>query len=292
MKTKIKPSIGMIAAFAVVSMCGLFIIFQMVIFFLHHFTNLSLPWLTMSNMTSQQSIIGTSITVAFVMLLLKVIPAFSLRVYRTIQFKHRLLSCRDNVLTTTINKQFSLYGNRVVVINEPSFVALTIGFFSPIIIISSQVIQHFTKQELESILLHEYHHVNMRDPLKKVIVDLFGEFVFFVPLMKRLTAYYHTKVELLADRFAIEMMKSSEPLGFAILKLAKLNVKERSSYFVSGFTEATNNYRIQQILEPDEEIRFSVFQPRSVSVSIIVWSLNIGLFISCLSSEVLMHTIL
>ncbi|MBH5317097.1 M56 family metallopeptidase [Paenibacillus sp. GSMTC-2017] len=292
MKTKINPSFGMIVAFIVVSVFSLSVVFQMIIYFLHHFTNIMLPWFTMSNMSEHQSVLGTSITIGFSLLFLRLVPLSLWKIYRTLQFRREMLAQIDNELTTTINTKYPNCNNKVIVIREANFKALTIGFFKPIIIISSQVLHDFNKQELESILLHEYHHVLMRDPLKKYIVDVMAEIVFFVPIMKRITGFYHAKAELLADRYAIQTMNTSEPLGFVILKLAKLHVTKTDSHILSQFTETTNNYRIRQILEPDGQIQIPIWKPRTVLISLATFSLNTLLFISCVSSSFLLHKFL
>ncbi|MEK8127086.1 M56 family metallopeptidase [Paenibacillus filicis] len=89
---------------------------------------------------------------------------------------------------------------------DEGFVALAIGMRKPIIVISTQVLETFSSDEVKAILLHEWHHCRNLDNVKMFLMTLLTEAFGYWPIMKPVFRYYQIWTELLADRFAIHQM--------------------------------------------------------------------------------------
>ncbi|KEK24652.1 M56 family metallopeptidase [Bacillus gaemokensis] len=127
--------------------------------------------------------------------------------------------------------------------------AFTIGLFHPKIVISEGVFQSFTEEEIDAIVLHEEYHQKSRDPLKLFLFTLLAEGMMYVPILKGMLHRYHTYQELLADKYAMNQMKSSFELGSALLKLIK--IKTASNPFITAsFAKIAINLRIEQVVSP------------------------------------------
>ena len=106
---------------------------------------------------------------------------------------------------------------RVVEADEP--LALTIGYWSPKIIVSSGLLVALDEQELRSVLYHEAAHVARRDPLRTLVVDTCKTALPFIPAVSYLADRFRTRKELEADATAIESVGSPVPLASALAKI-------------------------------------------------------------------------
>ncbi len=162
------------------------------------------------------------------------------------------------------------WGTEFIVVNDEKFIALTIGFFQPRIIVSTGVLSMFSNHEVEAILLHEWYHCRNRDPLKMFLLALILDGLGYIPTMKAMVRDFKTWKELLADRFAIKQMGTEYYLGNVLLKLSKVG-KMQHSTAVAYFAENAINYRIMQVLEPKQRIHvpMSDFKPLLLTLSLI-----------------------
>lgn len=146
------------------------------------------------------------------------------------------------------------WGTEIIVVQDDSFVALTIGLIRPKIVVSTMVLDRFSKMEVKAILLHERYHCLNRDGrkmfLSSLLVDAFG----FLPIVKPIVRYYETWKELFADRYAIQQMGTEFYLGKVLLKLAKRENLQRYKTAVY-FANTTLQYRVMQVLEPEIAVK-------------------------------------
>ncbi|MEH7457615.1 M56 family metallopeptidase [Bacillus sp. JJ1127] len=127
--------------------------------------------------------------------------------------------------------------------------AFTIGVIHPKIVLSEGVFQSFSEEEIDAIVLHEEYHQKNRDPLKLFLFTVLAEGMMYVPVLKGMLQRYHMYQELLADKYAMNQMKSSFALGSALLKLIK--IKTASTPFITAsFAKTAINLRIEQIVSP------------------------------------------
>ena len=82
--------------------------------------------------------------------------------------------------------------------------AFCFGIRSPKIYVSSALISLFTKDEFETILCHEKHHLESRDALTLLVAHMVESLFPFFPLLSDLIMAYRTEREMLADRAATQ----------------------------------------------------------------------------------------
>ncbi|MDM5188033.1 M56 family metallopeptidase [Bacillus sp. DX4.1] len=125
----------------------------------------------------------------------------------------------------------------------------TIGMIHPKIVLSEGALQSFTEEEIDAIVLHEEYHQKNHDPLKLFLFTVVAEGMMYVPVLKGFLRCYNTYQELLADKYAMDQMKSSFELGSALLKLIKIKTAS-NSFVTASFAKTAINLRIQQIVSP------------------------------------------
>lgn len=160
----------------------------------------------------------------------------------------------EGKLTRMLKQYFGGEDIRLSVIRSDFFVAVTIGFIRPRIILSSWVVEHFTAAEVEAIVYHEMYHYKNKDTLKLFVIRFFKAGFHFIPIFGILSNRYHLVKELYADQYAMDRMGSEYELCRVLLKLSQLQSRKQIESGVMFATEQTVNYRILQVLEPGTKL--------------------------------------
>jgi Zn-dependent protease with chaperone function len=135
----------------------------------------------------------------------------------------------------------------------------------PQIVISTGLLDLLSPEEVKAVLLHERYHCQNHHPLKKWIIGLFIKSMEYVPIIKSLGAHFEIWIELQADRYVMRRMNSPLTLGSALIKL--INVYNKFQMARVGFAEHAINYRLQQIIEPDQPIAAVLFTWKCILTS-------------------------
>lgn len=191
--------------------------------------------------------------------------------YLSYKWVKHFRSIRHEKLTKRLRYQYRDLSVELLVVRDDAFVAMVIGIRKSTIVISDAVIDMFGDEELKAIILHEWHHCRNRDNAKLFFTKLLTEAFGYLPIMRPLYRYYHTWMELLADRFAIQRMGTELPLASVLLKLSKLgNMRQHAA--AVHFASATMQYRIAQVLEPDQTVKVNVavVRPMLISLSLLL----------------------
>ena len=108
----------------------------------------------------------------------------------------------------------------VYVIDDASPHAFCAGYLRPRVYVSTQALALLSKVELRAVLAHEYHHRDMRDPLRMAWGRVLSEALFFMPVMRRLHDRSCDLAELTADAAALQVTGgATAPLASALLTL-------------------------------------------------------------------------
>lgn len=182
-----------------------------------------------------------------------------------LQFEHQELQ----LLTDAYQQLFATFekkGIKVRVISHPKLIAMSWGILHPQIILSEKMVMQCNKTELEAILLHEYYHCHRRHPLGALLLKLAAKAGWFLPIIRDLLQYIEIRMELNADRYAIEQLRSPAPIGEILLKM----VNQKMYYNHGGvfFAHTAINYRIQQIIDPYIPLDIPLFKPKSLFQSV------------------------
>jgi len=156
--------------------------------------------------------------------------------------------------TRRLNHVYRHWGTEIIVVQDDTFVALTIGLLRPRIVVSTAVLEMMDDEELEAILLHERYHGQHYDGIKLFFSTMLSDAFRYMPIMKPIFHYDRTWKELFADRYVIREMGTERYLGQVLLKLAK-HVQIQRVEGAVHLADTTLQYRIIQVLEPDQVVK-------------------------------------
>jgi Zn-dependent protease with chaperone function len=109
----------------------------------------------------------------------------------------------------------------VYVIEDRTPHAFCAGYLHPRIYVSTRTLELLSQVELRAVLAHEYHHRDMRDPLRHACARSLSQALFFMPVLHRLHERYGELAELTADAAALRAANGAKaPLASAMLVLA------------------------------------------------------------------------
>jgi Zn-dependent protease with chaperone function len=112
----------------------------------------------------------------------------------------------------------------VQVIDDREPLAFCAGFLRPRVYVSTRALDLLSQEELRVVLAHEYHHREMRDPLRQACGRALSEALFFMPVLRRLHERYGELAELTADAAALRATDGAKgPLASALLTLGTHN---------------------------------------------------------------------
>jgi len=118
------------------------------------------------------------------------------------------------------------YGLDIVLIKDDLLqLAFTHGLFRPRVYISSGLIHHLTRSELNGVILHELYHKRHRDPLRFFLLSLLRDTFFYIPIGYYLLRLLHSLRERAADDAAVSKMDEPVGLASALVKIARFGNK-------------------------------------------------------------------
>lgn len=109
----------------------------------------------------------------------------------------------------------------VYVIDDRASHAFCAGYLRPRVYVSTGALELLSQEELRVVLAHEYHHRDVRDPLRQACARVLSRALFFMPILRRLNDRYGELAELTADAAALQATDGAKaPLASALLTLA------------------------------------------------------------------------
>lgn len=102
----------------------------------------------------------------------------------------------------TRSNAIEVQGREVIMIESARPEAFCTGFLRPQIYLSTAARERLSEAELRAVVAHEAHHQRTRDPLRILLATVAAEALFFLPVLRRLSARYRELAELAADEAA------------------------------------------------------------------------------------------
>ena len=119
----------------------------------------------------------------------------------------------------------------VVLVKDPSRqFAFTYGLFRPRIFISTGIISALSREELQSVILHEAHHKRSYDPLRFLFFTLLKDTLFYLPIGKWFMTEALIQRELDADISVIKKTGQPLELASALIKVTGQFYKRSNTY--------------------------------------------------------------
>jgi BlaR1 peptidase M56 len=108
-------------------------------------------------------------------------------------------------------------GGHARLIGDRRLLAFCAGYLRPRVYVSTGAVGALRPDELEAVLAHEHHHARRRDPLRVLVVEVLGDALFFLPIMRRLRRRYRALSEVAADEAALRAVGDAAPLASALV---------------------------------------------------------------------------
>ncbi|GJQ48070.1 MAG: hypothetical protein HKUEN01_04560 [Candidatus Kuenenia stuttgartiensis] len=101
-------------------------------------------------------------------------------------------------------------------------------------------------------VLHEFHHLKHRDPLRFAIMQIFCALHFFLPVNNYLVRLYKMHSEKAADDAALRLMNEPLALASALVKMSGYNTKHMTQIAIASFSNEQQAFeeRISRLVEP------------------------------------------
>lgn len=164
--------------------------------------------------------------------------------------------------------------NQIIEVNDEKPVIFCFGIIRPQICVSSGLIRRLQKKELIAVLLHEQHHLVVREPMKLFVIKLIDKILFFGPGLSALSKKYLTYSELSADQQATNNFQDKVPLAQSLCKIIKweerLAIKDNLAL---PFFGAVVEERVNKLADNNYTPKFKVLTAK----------LGIGIFVILLS---------
>lgn len=138
----------------------------------------------------------------------------------TERYVQKLLCARRALsgnLLQTVN-QLNLT-RRVCLVTAPQPFALSYGWLSPRVLVTTGLVEQLDEQELYGVLAHEQYHLAQHDPVKILVARALRDAVIFFPVLKDLVENYLLLQEIAADQHALAHGATRETLASALLKV-------------------------------------------------------------------------
>lgn len=117
--------------------------------------------------------------------------------------------------------------------------AFCAGYLRPRVYLSRGILEELNHDELRAVVAHERHHLQRRDPLRRLVARALADGLFFLPILRRTSLRYVDLGELAADQAAVAAIDDRRPLASALLKLSE---HDPMPHAVAGIDPARVDY--------------------------------------------------
>lgn len=175
------------------------------------------------------------IGVIFFLVLLKI----TVVILRTISFKRKLIIQTTPKIVLKLIEKYGL-SEKVKVIQDEKPLAFCLGFFKPIIYLSTSLIKLMNRYELEAIILHEKYHLLKKDNILLVVVSFIKQFFLLFPVFIDFFDSLIKTREVQADRYGSILLGKKQPVAGAFKKILRFDV---NNSYLSGYSSAFTNHQ-------------------------------------------------
>jgi|SRR3990172_2442506 len=147
----------------------------------------------------------------------------------------RIFSIPDKL--KIILKRNNIKLDSLIIVKDEKEYALTINWYLPKIVISSNLIEKLSGKQLEAVILHEYYHSKNRHPFLLITSEILSSSLLLLPVLRDLTRKLRTVLEQEADNYVSSQQKTVKHLNIALAK-----VKSENLFNLYPLFSKRNNY--------------------------------------------------
>lgn len=128
----------------------------------------------------------------------------------------------DSELQTLANilaQQLNAPRSRVLLYFYDRPLAFTCGVFRPMVLLSTWMVEHLDRRELEAVLAHELEHVARRDYLVIWLATVLRDAFFYLPTSRKVYRQLQHEKELACDDLAVRVTHRPLALASALVKV-------------------------------------------------------------------------
>ncbi|PKM80723.1 MAG: hypothetical protein CVU89_12355 [Firmicutes bacterium HGW-Firmicutes-14] len=111
----------------------------------------------------------------------------------------------------------------VVVTGDRFARAYTMGWRSPVLVLSEGLLDSLDDEELETVVAHEIGHIKRGDSLLTWFMVFLRDLMFFNPLCYWIFKHFVSEKEMAADDFAVKLTNRPMAFGQALIKVWRLS---------------------------------------------------------------------
>jgi len=224
---------------------------------------ISSPWAEYSSFTYNSSTFGIAVTVIIFAIAVVIVGRWVQLFLFLNSFKkeERLSKSEYPQVYETLDRlveKFDVKRPELVLSKNFLFVPFSVGSITPIIILSAELLQNFTQEQLEIMLAHELAHIERRDNFTGWASLICRDIMFYNPLAYKVYGKIEEEKELVCDRIAHEKTGiSTKAIANTLLDIAlfRKNIdgiqKPMFPELVKGFLykKSTLERRINSIMD-------------------------------------------
>lgn len=163
---------------------------------------------------------------------------------------------QDPILNDLVQRLAGLLGLKTPLIasyHSQTPYAATLFWRTPIILLSSWMLQNLDEEQLEAVIAHELAHIHRRDNLMVTLGGILKDVLFFLPTMRQAWLRFLVDLEMAADDVAVLVTQKPAALASAILQVHQAQPKMAFTYGISYFTPDYQQIeaRVERLLASD-----------------------------------------
>jgi beta-lactamase regulating signal transducer with metallopeptidase domain len=108
---------------------------------------------------------------------------------------------------------FGLDPNQLVFIQSPQPIVFCFGFLRPRICLSTGLLELLSRTQVNAALMHEEYHRQRFDPLRLLLIEAVTGALFFLPIVREWRSITQIRLELAADRYAVQQTNKAALAG-------------------------------------------------------------------------------
>ncbi|MFT6269470.1 MAG: beta-lactamase regulating signal transducer with metallopeptidase domain [Alphaproteobacteria bacterium] len=134
----------------------------------------------------------------------------------------------------TRSEEFSHYIGKPVHICQRVSSPMVVGYWRPVILMPTSILEQLDKAQIQAILQHENAHIQRKDNWFALFQECIAIVFWWSPVMRLLNNYIHVEREIACDLRAASQLSNTRQYAQSLVDCAKLMVHQQQSVLAMG----------------------------------------------------------